>query len=150
MGSSSLLACACELRRVLLRPPGAGSGLAPIDSTDPDQQAASRKPEASFPFPRASLARGTQKKKVTDPYVVGWFLGGQKSTRAGQIFFREFFIVFLNSPHRETPKNVIKENRLNREKIGLGFFCRFFCKSFRHDFFVKCQTFFVVFLNSHR
>jgi hypothetical protein len=33
--------------------------------------------------------------------VVGWFLGGQKSTRVGQMFFY--------SPHRETPKDVIKE-----------------------------------------
>jgi hypothetical protein len=35
----------------------------------------------------------------------------------------DFFIVFLNSPHRETPKNVIKKNR---EKIGFGFFCKTF------------------------
>jgi hypothetical protein len=76
--------------------------------------------------PKLDYSQGALKKKVTDPYVVGWFLGGQKSTRAGQIFFRDFFIVFFYSPHRETPKNVIKENR---EKIGLGFF--------RHDFFVK-------------
>jgi hypothetical protein len=68
-------------------------------------------------------AKGHSKKKVTDLGVVGWFLGGQKSTRVGQIFVRDFFIVFLNSPHRETPKNVIKQNR---EKIGFGFFCRFF------------------------
>jgi hypothetical protein len=89
--------------------------------------------------------QGALKTKVTDPYVVGWFLGGQKSTRVGQIFLGDFFIVFLNSPHRETPKNVIKQNR---EKIGLGFFCRFFCKNFSTPFF--CKTFFVVFLNSHR
>jgi hypothetical protein len=79
-------------------------------------------------------AKGHSKKKVTDPYVVGWFLRGQKSTRAGQIFFRDFFILFLNSPHQETPKNVIKKNR---EKIGLGFFVDFFVKTFRQDFFVK-------------
>jgi hypothetical protein len=66
--------------------------------------------------------KGHSKKKVTDLGVVGWFLGGQKSTRVGQICFRVFFIVFLNSPHRETPKNVIKKNQ---EKIGFGFFCRF-------------------------
>jgi hypothetical protein len=34
------------------------------------------------------------------------------------LFFRYVFIVFLNSPHRETPKNVIKQIR---EKIGFGF-----------------------------
>jgi hypothetical protein len=48
-------------------------------------------------------------------------------------------VVFLNSPHRETPKNVIKTNR---EKSVFDFL-----KHFRHDFFVK--RFFVVFLNSH-
>jgi hypothetical protein len=64
--------------------------------------------------------------------VDGWFLGGQKSTRAGWIFLR-FFIVFLNAPHRETPKKVIKENR---EKVGFGFLSIFFL-TFRHNFFVK-------------
>jgi hypothetical protein len=52
------------------------------------------------------------------------------------LFFRYFFIVFFNSPHQETPKNVIKQNQ---EKVGFGFLVEFFCK-----------TFFVVFLNSHR
>jgi hypothetical protein len=59
--------------------------------------------------------------------------------------------VFLNSPHRETPKNVKKENR---EKIGFGFFVDFFVKHFRHDCFVKLfrhgrfAIFLMVFLNS--
>jgi hypothetical protein len=61
------------------------------------------------------------------------------------LFVRYFFIVFLNSPHRETPKNV--RNKI-REKIGFGFLVELFVKSFRHDFF--CKTFFVVLLNSHR
>jgi hypothetical protein len=64
---------------------------------------------------------------VTDLDVVGWFLGGQKSTRVGQVFFRDFLIVFLHSPHRETPKNVIKKNR---EKIGFGFLVDVFEKLF--------------------
>jgi hypothetical protein len=59
------------------------------------------------PRPQAVFFKGQSKKKVTDPYVVGWFLGGQKSTRVGQKK-TEVFILFLNSPHRETPKNVIK------------------------------------------
>jgi hypothetical protein len=80
---------------------------------------------------------------MTDTYVVGWFLGGQKSTKAGHIF-SIFFIVPLNSPHRETPKNVIKKNR---EKIGFGFFVDFF-ENFPTRFF--CKTFFVVLLNPHR
>ena len=53
--------------------------------------------------------------------------------------------MFLNSPYRETPKNVIKKNR---EKVGFGLLVEFFVKTFRHDFFGK--TFFVVFLNSNR
>jgi hypothetical protein len=52
-------------------------------------------------------------------------------------FFRLFFVVFLNSPHRETPKNVIKQFR---EKVGFGFLIEFFVKTFRHDF--VCKTFF--------
>jgi hypothetical protein len=63
--------------------------------------------------------------------VVGWFLGGQKSTRVGQIFLREFFIVVLNSPRRETPKNVI--NKIEKKSV-LDFFVDFFVKTFRHDF----------------
>jgi hypothetical protein len=53
-------------------------------------------------------------------------------------------MVFLNSPHRETPKNVIKKKR---QKIGLGCFVDFFVIFFDTIF---CKTFFVVFLNSHR
>ena len=88
--------------------------------------------------------RGTQKK--SDGPLRGWLVPRRpKKYQGWSDFFSRFFIVFLNSPHRETPKNVIKENR---EKIGLGFFCRFFCKKFSTRFF--CQTFFVVFLNSHR
>jgi hypothetical protein len=37
--------------------------------------------------------------------------------------FVHFFMVFLNSPHRETPKNVI--NKIEK-KIGFGFFVDFF------------------------
>jgi hypothetical protein len=44
-----------------------------------------------------------------------------------------FFVVFLNSPRRETPKNVIKQNR---ENIGSDF-CRFFCKDLSTRFFVE-------------
>jgi hypothetical protein len=41
--------------------------------------------------------QGRLKKKMTGPYVVGWFLGSQKSTRVGQIFLGELFIVVLKS-----------------------------------------------------
>jgi hypothetical protein len=67
------------------------------------------------------LAQGALKKKVTGLGVVGWFLGGQKSTRVGQIFSRDFFIVFLNSPYRETPKNVLKK-KVKKKKFGVGWF----------------------------
>jgi hypothetical protein len=84
--------------------------------------------------------QGALKKKVTDLGVVGWFLGGQKSTRIGQIFFRDFFIVFLNSPHRETPKNVIKKIE---KKSVLDFFVVFFEKLFDTIFWqnVFCSVF---------
>jgi hypothetical protein len=57
--------------------------------------------------------------------VVGWFLGGQKSTRAGQIFLWDFFIVFLNSPH-SSQRNAQAVIKTKVEKIGLwGFFVDF-------------------------
>jgi hypothetical protein len=89
------------------------------------------------------FSRGTQ-KQMADPYVVGWFLGGQKITRAGQILLGNFLIAFLNSPHRETPKNVIKTNR---EKVDLDFLS-IFCKNFSTQFSRK--MFFVVFFYSRR
>jgi hypothetical protein len=71
----------------------------------------------------------------------GWLVPRRpESTKAGHIFLRDLFIVFLNSPHRDTPKNVIKKNC---EKIGVGFFVDFFVKTFRHDFFLQrvCSAF---------
>jgi hypothetical protein len=77
---------------------------------------------------------------MTDLGVVGWFLGGQKSTRAGQFFFRDFLIVFLNSPRRETAKNVIKKIE---KKSGLDFLVDFFEKLFDTIFWqnVFCSVF---------
>jgi hypothetical protein len=88
--------------------------------------------------------QGALKKQMTDPYVVGWFPGGQKSTRAGQSFSRDFCRVF----ELPSPRNAQKYDQKNREKIGFGFLVDFFVKTFRHDFF--CKTFSVVLLNSHR
>jgi hypothetical protein len=53
-------------------------------------------------------ARGRQKKKSRGP---PWWVGGSEYEKGlgSDLFFRYFFIVFLNSPHRETPKNVIKK-----------------------------------------
>jgi hypothetical protein len=73
--------------------------------------------------------KGHSKRNPTDPDVVGWFLGGQKSTRVGQFF--DFFVVFLNSPHRETPKNVRKKSRTKRFWILLSIFLQnVFCSVF--------------------
>jgi hypothetical protein len=87
--------------------------------------------------PSAAIAhhvaeQGAPKKNIT-------YLGssGAKKVPGMVRFILRFFIMFLNSPHRETPKNVIKENR---EKIGFGFFCRLFCKNLTTRFF--CKTFF--------
>jgi hypothetical protein len=86
----------------------------------------------------------SNKKKSVTPVVGGW-VRGQKRTRVRFIFPIFFLIVFLNSPHRETPKNVIKKNL---EKVGFGLLVNFFVKLF--DTIFVCKTFFVVFLNSHR
>jgi hypothetical protein len=60
-------------------------------------------------------ARGRPKRISVTPVGMG-----------SDLFFRYFLIVFLNSPHRETPKNVIKQNR---ETIGFGFLVDFFVKT---------------------
>jgi hypothetical protein len=91
------------------------------------------------------VSKGPFKKNTTDLDAVGWFLGGHKSTSAGQIVFRDLFIVFLTSHHRETPINVINKNKKN---AVLFFLVDFFVKTFRHNLFVT--RFFFVFFNSHR
>jgi hypothetical protein len=50
---------------------------------------------------------------------------------------KPIFSRFLNSPHRETPKNVIKRNP---EKVGFGLLVEIFVKSVRHGLF--CQNIF--------
>jgi hypothetical protein len=55
---------------------------------------------------------GHSKKKVTDLDVVGWFLGGQKSTRVGQIFSEIFYRVF----ELPSPRNVQKRDKKKIEK----------------------------------
>jgi hypothetical protein len=63
-------------------------------------------------------------------------VGGSEAKKGlgSDFFWGYFFIVFLNSPYRETLKNVIKEIR---EKVGFGLLVEFFVKTFRHDFFAK-------------
>jgi hypothetical protein len=56
-----------------------------------------------------------------------WLVGSSEAKKVPGLarFPPDIFIVFSYS--RETPKNVIK---LNREKIGFGFFVDFFVKLF--------------------
>jgi hypothetical protein len=71
-------------------------------------------------------------KKIGDPR--GGWVGQRPKKDWGQIVLKRFFIVFLNSPHRQPPKNVIKKVE---KKIGFGLLVNFFVKTFRHDFFAK-------------
>jgi hypothetical protein len=58
-------------------------------------------------WPRpACQPQGAGKKKTGDPR--GGWVGQSTKKDWGQIYFFDiYFIVFLNSPHRETPKNVL-------------------------------------------
>jgi hypothetical protein len=61
--------------------------------------------------------------KTNDGPLRGWLVPRRpKKYQGWSDFCVRFFIVFLNSPHRETPKNVINKNR---EKVGFGFFVDF-------------------------
>jgi hypothetical protein len=85
-------------------------------------------------------------KEVGGPWPPWWVGGSEYEKGMAPDFFRYFYrTFFLYPPRRETPKNVIKQNR---EKIGFGFLVDLFCKNVSTRFF--CETFFVVFLNSHR
>jgi hypothetical protein len=78
---------------------------------------------------QARARGGPAKRKPVTPVVGGW-VGVRKRNGVRVAFLRSP----CDSPHRETPKNVIKENR---EKFGFRFLVDFFVKHFRHDFFVK-------------
>jgi hypothetical protein len=56
------------------------------------------------------IDQGAGKKKTRGP---PWWVGGSEYEKGlgSNLFFSIFFIVFLNSPHRETPKNVIKQEK---------------------------------------
>jgi hypothetical protein len=80
--------------------------------------------------------KGHSTKKVTDPHVVvvGWFLGGQKSARAGQFFPEIFYRVF----ELPSPRNAQKRDKKQIEKKTVwDFLVDFLVKTFRHDFLVK-------------
>jgi hypothetical protein len=76
-----------------------------------------------------------QKNTPWTPVVGGW-VRGQK--RSGSNIYFSYFMVFSNSPRRETPKNVMNENRettaekkpktryqKSRRKTGIEFFVDF-------------------------
>jgi hypothetical protein len=92
---------------------------------------------------------GPAKKMSVTPVVGGWV---RARKRDGVSFFPGyFFIVFLNSPRRETPKNVIEKNRGKLGKHRLWIFGRIICKNFSTRRFLQNENrFFDVFLNSHR
>jgi hypothetical protein len=86
--------------------------------------------EAALAYGREARQQGAAKQtEIGDPR------GGSEAKKGpGPDFLEIFFVVFLNSPHGETPKNAIpKKSRKN----GFESFVDFFVKTFRHDFFAK-------------
>jgi hypothetical protein len=57
--------------------------------------------------------QGAGKNQIGDPRG-GWVSGSEAKKGPGSVFFRYFFMVFLNSPHRKTPKNVVKTKSRNK------------------------------------
>jgi hypothetical protein len=95
----------------------------------------------------SAFYKGHSKKKVTDLGVVGWFLGGQKSTRVGQIFFRDFFSRFYYSVFKlPSPRNAQKRDKKKSRKNRFWIFLSTFLKNFSTQIFGK--TFSVVSFNS--
>jgi hypothetical protein len=90
---------------------------------------------------RTGSDKGPSKKSRR---TLTWLVGSSNAqkVRAGQILL-SFFVVFLNSPHRETPKNGKKQIEKNTVLDSPPDFFNFSIPYF-------CKTFFVVFLNSHR
>jgi hypothetical protein len=74
-----------------------------------------------------TACEGHSKKKVTDLDVVGWFLGGQKSTRVGQFFFEIFLSCFCTPLTEKRPKTRFKKIE---KKSVLDFLVDFFEKLF--------------------
>jgi hypothetical protein len=53
------------------------------------------------------------KNKMTGLGVVGWFLGGQKGTRAGQVFVCDFFYRVFELP---SPRNAQERDKTKLRK----------------------------------
>jgi hypothetical protein len=80
-----------------------------------------------------SWCQGAGKKKSRGP--PWWVCGSEHEKGIGpDLFSRHFFIVFLNSPYREAPKNVINKTE---KKSVLDFWSNFLSKFFDTMFFVK-------------
>jgi hypothetical protein len=84
-------------------------------------------------------AKGPAKKRESVTPVVGGWVRVRKRVGVGFIFPIFFLIVFLNSAHRETPKNVIKRIQ-GKKKSVFGFLVEFFVQTFRKRFF--CDHFY--------
>jgi hypothetical protein len=83
----------------------------------------------------------TGHSKKNDGSLRGWLIPRRpKKYQGWSDFFSRFFIVFLNSPHREKPKNVI--NKFEKKSV-LGFLVDFFEKLFDTIFLqnVFCSVF---------
>jgi hypothetical protein len=80
-----------------------------------------------------------QKNNLTGPYVVGWFLGGQKSTRLVRYFSRYFYRVF----ELPSPRNAQKRDKQIEKKSVLDFLVDFFVKLFDTIFLqnIFCNVF---------
>jgi hypothetical protein len=73
----------------------------------------------------AALSRGTPKKPRRTPT---WLVGSSEAKKVpGLVSFFDFFVVFLNSPHRETSK---KRDEKIEKKTVLDSFVDFFAKRF--------------------
>jgi hypothetical protein len=81
-----------------------------------------------------ALGMGTQnsKNKLRAPTWLVTLVGSSAAKKVPGLV--RFFVVFLNSPHRETPQNVIKTNREKPALEFLSIFCKIMLKLFARFF----------------
>jgi hypothetical protein len=99
------------------------SQLPDIQTSDEQRAACASSPSGQWQCPSYPPSKGPPIKKKSVTPVVG---GSEYEKGLGSdLFFSIFLIVFLNSPYRETPKNVIKKKSRKRR---FWIFGRFFCR----------------------